>query len=307
VEVNDPNPIWLNQAHPNYLRWKRARELSIERGKFVKTIVNQEINTERLSILDLGSGEGGTAKVFSENNFVVSLDLSLIRLQRQISSVISKEGSYPTEKSSTINETRFLSKFISISSGFEMTNPELVNGSALQLSFPDQTFDLIIIQDVIEHLYDQKNFYSEIIRVLKTNGLIFLSTPNKHSMFNFFSDPHFGIPIVALLNRESIKKYFLKYLRKDDYNRNDIAQLLSLKDLEKLLGRDFEIKLFTKISVSELFKGNDGIVWSSFHLKLIRFCKIVKLDWLIDRITNDKIGIINKYFTPTFYIIIKRK
>ncbi|HEX9250943.1 MAG TPA: class I SAM-dependent methyltransferase, partial [Ignavibacteriaceae bacterium] len=147
MEVNDPNPIWLNQSHPNYLRWKRARELSIERGKFVKTIVNQEINTERLSILDLGSGEGGTAEVFSENNFVVSLDLSLIRLQRQISFVISKEGSYPTEKSSTINETRFLSKFIYISSGFEMTNPELVNGSALQLSFPDQTFDLIIIQD----------------------------------------------------------------------------------------------------------------------------------------------------------------
>jgi SAM-dependent methyltransferase len=304
--MKDPNPIWLDQSHPNYLRWKRARELSIERGKFVKTIVNQEINTERLSVLDLGSGEGGTAKVFSENNFVVSFDLSLLRLQRQITFVISKEGSYPTEKSSTINESRFPSEFIPISSGFEMTEPKLANGNALQLPFSDQTFDLIIIQDVIEHIVDVKDFYSEIKRVLKTNGLIFLSTPNKLSMFNFFSDPHFGLPIVALLNRESIKKYFLKYLRKDDYKRNDLAQLLSLKDLRKLFGRDFEIKLFTKFAVTELFKGNKGIVWSDFHLKLIGFCKIVKLDLLIDKIANNKIGFINNYFTPTFYFTLKR-
>ncbi|HEX9251405.1 MAG TPA: hypothetical protein VF870_04140, partial [Ignavibacteriaceae bacterium] len=103
------------------------------------------------------------------------------------------------------------------------------------------------------------------------------------------------------------KKYFLKYLRKDDYNRNDIAQLLSFKELVKLFSKDFEIKLFTKFAVLELSKRNKGIVWSNFHLKLIGFCKIVKLDWLIDKIANDKIGIINKYFTPTFYMIIKRK
>jgi len=300
VEVKEINPAWLDESHPNFNRWKRAREVSIERGKFVSSIINQQLDTKDLSVLDLGSGEGGTSKVFSENNFIVSFDLSLIRLQRQISSVISKEGFYPTEKSSTNNKTRFLSSF-------EMTEPELVNGSALQLPFTNNSFDLIIIQDVIEHLTDMNGFYSEVKRVLKNKGTIYLSTPNKLSVFNFLSDPHFGLPVLSLLKRQSIKKYFLKQFRKDDYNRPDIAQLLSLNELLNLFNSDYEISLYTKFSVQELFNGNKGMVWSDFHLKLITFCKLIKIDWLIIKLSNDKIGIINKYFTPTFYFTLCKK
>lgn len=299
MEVKEINPAWLDESHPNFNRWKRAREVSVERGKFVSSIINQQLDTKDLSVLDLGSGEGGTSKVFSENNFIVSFDLSLIRLQRQISSVISKEGFYPTEKSSTNNKTRFLSSF-------EMTKPELVNGSALQLPFSNHSFDLIIIQDVIEHLTNTATFYSEVKRILKTNGYIYLSTPNKLSIFNILNDPHFGLPVLSLLKRESIKKYFLKQFRKDDYNRTDIAQLLSLNGLINLFKNDFEIKLYTKFSVRELFNGNKGIVWSDFHLKLIAFCKLIKLDWLLIKLANDKIGLINKYFTPTFYFVFKK-
>ena len=299
MEVKQKAPAWLDESHPNFRRWKRAREVSIERGKFVQAVVAQKVNSKNLYILDLGSGEGGTSKVFSVDNFVVSFDLSLIRLQRQISSVISKEGFYPTEKSSTNNKTRFLSSF-------EMTKPELVNGSALQLPFSNHSFNLIIIQDVIEHLSNTADFYSEVKRILKTNGSIYLSTPNKFSIFNILNDPHFGLPVLSLLKRKSIKKYFLKQFRKDDYYRTDIAQLFSLNELINLFKNDFEIKLYTKFSVQELFNGNKGIVWSDFHLKLITFCKLIKLDWLIIKLSNDKIGIINKYFTPTFYFVLKK-
>ncbi len=272
MEVKNQNPAWLDESHPNFLRWKRARELSIERGRFVYSIVNQKISPNNLSVLDLGSGEGGTSKVFSENNFVVSLDLSLVRLQRQDDS--------------------------------SFTFPK-INGSALLLPFANQSFDLIIIQDVIEHLTKATDFYSEVKRVLKNNGTIYLSTPNKYSIFNIIADPHFGLPFLSLLKRKSIKKYFLKYFRKDDYNRNDIAQLLSLDALVDLFQIDFKISLSTKFSVQELFNGNRGIVWSDFHLKLIGFCKLIKLDRLLIKMANDKFGIINKYFTPTFYCILK--
>lgn len=299
MEVKEKIPAWLDESHPNYKRWKRARELSIERGKFVRAIINQKLQTKNLTILDLGSGEGGTSKVFCHDNFVVSLDLSLIRLQRQSSFVISKEGSYPTEKSSTNNETRFLSSI-------EMTEPELVNGSALKLPFTNNSFDLIIIQDVIEHLPNTSDFYSEIKRILKSKGYLFLSTPNKLSIFNILNDPHFGLPIVSVLKRESIKKYFLKHFRKDDYNRTGIAQLLSLNEIEKLFNSDFDLFLYTKYSVQELFNGNKGIVWSDFHLKLINFCKFIKLDWGVKKLAKDNFGAINKYFTPTFYIVLKK-
>jgi ubiquinone/menaquinone biosynthesis C-methylase UbiE len=304
VEVKNQNSAWLDESHPNFKKWLLARKLSIERGKFVYTIVNQKVGTNNLSVLDLGSGEGGTAKVFSKDNFVVSLDLSLDRLKRQISTVISKESS--TEKSSTNDEDRFLSSF-------EMTSSNIpnylarVNGSAIQLPFKDQSFNLIIIQDVIEHISDTNNFYSEIMRVLKPNGNVFISTPNKFSIFNFISDPHFGLPIVSILNRASIKKYFLKYFRKSDFHREDIAELFSLNGLVNLFQNDFEISLNTKFSVKELFNGNMGIIWSDFHFKLIAFCKLIKLDKVLVKISNNKFGVINKYFTPTFYIVFIRK
>ena len=306
MEVKKENPIWLDKSHPNFLRWKRARELSLQRGKFFHSVINQQLQTTNLTILDLGSGEGGTSKVFSDDNFVVSLDLSLIRLQRQKMHLILKESSTCLPDRQAEESVVKNPKDLSMANSFEMTEQNLVNANALQLPFTNQSFDLIIIQDVIEHLTDVIDLYSEIKRILKTNGSIYLSTPNKLSIFNFFNDPHFGLPIVSILKRESIKKYFLKYFRKDDYNRTDIAQLFSLNELINLFKNDFHISINTKFSVRELFNGNKGIVWSNFHLKLITFCKLIKLDWLLIKLANDKIGFLNKYFTPTFYFVLKK-
>lgn len=297
MEVKEIKPAWLVESHPNFLRWKIARELSYERGNFVRSIINQQIKTKNLNVLDLGSGEGGTSKVFSDDNFVVSFDLTLTRLKRQKVNVISSESS--NEKSSTIDRNGG-------DSSFEMTNIKFVNGTAIQLPFSNHCFDLIVIQDVIEHLINISDFYNEVKRVLKTHGSVYLSTPNKFSIFNILNDPHFGLPFLSLLKRESIKKIFLKHFRKDDYERTDIAQLFSLNELTDLFKDDFEIKLYTKFSVQELFNGNKGIVWSDFHLKLIALCKFIKFDWAIKKIANDKFGFINKYFTPTFYFVLKK-
>ena len=46
--------------------------------------------------------------------------------------------------------------------------------------FENNTFDVIISLAVIEHLDDPSIFLREIYRVLKNNGILFLSTPNWH-------------------------------------------------------------------------------------------------------------------------------
>lgn len=174
MEIKE-SPPWLNPHHPNFERWKKAREISEDRGKFVKQIISQYIQCDQLNILELGSGEGGTALVFSKQNELVSVDLNLLRLQRQQNTI-----------------TR-------------------INANAFNLPFKQSTFDLIILQDVIEHLPGNEELLHCLSPFLKKEGIIFLSTPNRFSLLNIISDPHFGLPFISLLNRNQIKRYILPF------------------------------------------------------------------------------------------------
>jgi hypothetical protein len=152
-----------------------------------------------------------------------------------------------------------------------------------------------------------KKLINNVYNLLNDNGMIYLSTPNKFSVINIIADPHWGVPLVSLLNRDSVRKYFLNYFRKSEMNRKDIAESLSLKNIYELFGDKFEVQLFTIHSVNELFKGNKGIVWSDFHLKLLHILKKVKLDKVITTLANNRMGFINRFFTPTFYMVFNKK
>ncbi len=274
MEVAEKPIPWLDEKHTNYERWKRAREISIERGKFVLSIISKVRKCQNLKILDIGSGEGGTSEVLSQDNIVISFDMNKIRLLRQQNS-------------------------------FSQFN--LLCGSSSSLPFKNNSLDLIILQDVLEHLDNRDNLINNIYDLLNDNGMIYLSTPNKFSIINIIADPHWGVPIVSILKRDSIRKYFLNYFRKSETNRKDIAELLSLKNIYALFADKFEVRLFTIHSVNELFKDNKGIVWSDFHLKLLHTLKKVKLDEVITKLANNRMGFINRFFTPTFYMVFKKK
>ncbi len=274
MEVAEKQIPWLDEKHPNYERWKRAREISIERGKFVRSIISKVRKCQNLKILDVGSGEGGTSKVLSRDNIVTSFDTNKIRLLRQQNS---------------------------------FSNFNLLCGSSSSLPFKNNSLDLVILQDVLEHLDNMKKLINNVYNLLNDNGMIYLSTPNKFSVINIIADPHWGVPLVSLLNRDSVRKYFLNYFRKSEMNRKDIAELLSLKNIYELFGDKFEVQLFTIHSVNELFKGNKGIVWSDFHLKLLHILKRVKLDKVITKLANNRMGFINRFFTPTFYMVFNKK
>jgi 2-polyprenyl-3-methyl-5-hydroxy-6-metoxy-1,4-benzoquinol methylase len=288
-----------NKNHPNYVRWKRGRDLAEARGNLVMTLLEKSPDQSRLPaslpdrqagqasrtgksdrqvsgkvILDLGSGEGGTSKVFSMNNKVLSIDLSMYRLKRQDNYQI---------------------------------NLLKINADALVLPIKEKFIDIIIIQDVVEHLHNHKTLLTELKRVLKKDGIIYLSTPNKKSVLNIISDPHWGLPFLSLFKRKTIKKIFLNNFRKKDSDRNDIAELFSLRELENLFADDFHIRLMTSSVTEIMLNGIEGVVWSNFHLKLLALIKFLKLDKLILNISNDKSGFVNDFFTPTFYFIMQRK
>ena len=53
-------------------------------------------------------------------------------------------------------------------------------GDVRDLKLPDNSIDVVVSFETIEHVPDHKEFLSEAKRVLKKNGLLIISTPNKN-------------------------------------------------------------------------------------------------------------------------------
>lgn len=101
-------------------------------------------------ILDAGCGSGyGSAMLAKAGNFVQGIDVSCDAI------------SYAHEKYSSENLL-----FSQVDCNHE-------------LPFPSNNFDVVISFEVIEHLTNYRLFLQELFRVLKPNGVCYLSTPNK--------------------------------------------------------------------------------------------------------------------------------
>jgi len=55
-----------------------------------------------------------------------------------------------------------------------------IRGDAYSLPFRDESFDEVILEEIIEHFEDQEKAIDEVLRVLRPGGQTILSTPNKH-------------------------------------------------------------------------------------------------------------------------------
>jgi len=63
-------------------------------------------------------------------------------------------------------------------------SPLVASAEGHKLPFPDKCFDIVMIDEVIEHLVDTDSIMEEINRVLTDEGQLLISTPNLASWFN---------------------------------------------------------------------------------------------------------------------------
>ena len=73
---------------------------------------------------------------------------------------------------------------------------EAVTTSGSEIPFPDATFDMVISDNVLEHLDNPAQVFKEVCRVLKPEGWFMAKTPNKH---------HY-MPLIARLTPTSFHK-----------------------------------------------------------------------------------------------------
>jgi SAM-dependent methyltransferase len=66
----------------------------------------------------------------------------------------------------------------------------LICACAEALPFRDGAFDRVVIDSVVEHFRDQPRALAECYRVMRPNGYLYFSTPNR---FSLGPDPHMGL------------------------------------------------------------------------------------------------------------------
>jgi len=92
-----------------------------------------------------------------------------------------------------------------IKSGFKFKKIEDTN-----LPFKDNSFDLIISNQVIEHVNDYNNHLKEIYRCLKSDGLCYLATPNKWAIF----EAHYMLPLLSWLPKSLADTYLIIFKKR---------------------------------------------------------------------------------------------
>jgi len=115
------------------------------RGATVSKQLANSININGLNVLDVGCGLGGPCRMLADeyNCQATGIDLSneYIRTATKLSELVSLN-----------NKTTF------------------IQGDATVLPFDDKTFDVVWTQHVQMNIPNKEKFYSEINRVLKTDG-----------------------------------------------------------------------------------------------------------------------------------------
>lgn len=93
-----------------------------------------------------------------------------------------------------------------------------------QINFEDNTFDIFITQDVLEHIFNPKQALREILRVLKPNGIHIFTTPKHKDRLT--------------TKRSEIINGDVKFLLDPVYHGNPIGDHKSLVTFD--FGTDFE-------------------------------------------------------------------
>ena len=134
-------------------------------------------------------------------------------------------------------------KYIAIDKYATKINPEIKNSKNITFiecevpplkDIDDNCIDYVVTFQVIEHIFDDKYFLSEIKRVLKKNGKLILTTPNKkmslsrnpwhireytiREMTDLLTDFFSDTKVMGVFGNEKVMKYYKK-------NRDSIQKI----------------------------------------------------------------------------------
>ena len=138
----------MSQGTDNYR--KHTHKNPVQRfliNRYFKVLLKEAKILHPKSVLDVGCGEGFTLNKLRK----VNIGKDLIGVDTSVTAITLGKKQFP--------------------------HLNLKEGSAYKLPFKDNTFDLVLCLEVLEHLEDPLKAFSEVVRVSKKNCII--SVPNE--------------------------------------------------------------------------------------------------------------------------------
>ncbi|MGH7195563.1 MAG: class I SAM-dependent methyltransferase [Candidatus Saccharimonadales bacterium] len=146
------------------------------KARKILAVIKQFKKLEDAQVLDIGTGSGDIPNLLSRHcGKVCSVDLSDERINKK---------------------------------GYEF---KLVKDAALP--YAKNSFDVVVSNQVIEHVPAQLLHIKEIYRVLKPGGISYIATPNKF----WLTDPRHKLPLISWLPRPASNAY-LKAVKKRQWD-----------------------------------------------------------------------------------------
>jgi len=244
------------EGFDNYQNWWDWYKNTEERVQlYLKHLGEYLPEVSKLRILDLGCGAGGVCVSFANRrNRVVGLDLDKKLINLTSINVNDSEDDFPPHGG--VSE---------------------ILASGIRLPFKDETFDLVVCNDVIEHLDEQEELIREIYRVLKVGGYLYLTTPNKR----YPVESHTGLFGITLLPKPLADVF----IRMSGLGTSFPVRLVSYENLIRLL---LSVKFQSVINSPKW----DKYLPNSGFMRIIRRIRI--LEWIFN------------LFTP-MYTVLSRK
>jgi ubiquinone/menaquinone biosynthesis C-methylase UbiE len=166
-----------------------------------------EDDLKNLKLLDIGSSTGIMTKLLSEH-FYETIGIDIDELGVKYSN-----GNFKNDHLSFILD------------------------DAMNLSFSENSFDVVNCSHIYEHVPDSKKLMSEIYRVLKPGGVCFFAAGNRF----VFMEAHYKLPLLSVVPKWIAHKYIKLIKKADFYYENH----LTYWGLKKLVS-EFEINDYTK-------------------------------------------------------------
>ena len=125
---------------------------------------------------------------------------------------------------------------------FKKDNLRFMVDDLMDLSFPDNIFDVVVCTQIYEHVPDAQTMMSEIFRVLKPGGICYFAAGNRMTIM----EPHYRLPFLSIIPRPLAHMY-MKISGKGDYYHEKHLNLPGLRTL----AAGFIVHDFTKKIIND--------------------------------------------------------